>query len=189
MPWDPSEDGSDRKQRQSASSHPHSHAGLICLLLSLVLRARLAGLASNTLAPLKDVSSLLAGSTPTSSNHQQVQRLIHTRKSSCSSPTPTDLCSSSTNCFRTTCIARYVRADRYACCALSLIRDGIAGFIVLGPDYFFGIPVQNLPPDRDKVAWSREAFAAAMNVFPTWFEQVKVAHGATPRHRFSPTPC
>ena len=73
MPWDPSEDGSDRKQRQSASSHPHSHAGLICLLLSLVLRARLAGLASNTLAPLKDVSSLLAGSTPTSSNHQQVQ--------------------------------------------------------------------------------------------------------------------
>lgn len=123
MPWDPSEDGSDRKQRQSASSHPHSHAGLICLLLSLVLRARLAGLASNTLAPLKDVSSLLAGSTPTSSNHQQVQRLIHTRKSSCSSPTPTDLCSSSTNCFRTT-LHREVCPCRSVCmlCAVTYTR-------------------------------------------------------------------
>ncbi|KAH0831901.1 hypothetical protein J3R83DRAFT_12783 [Lanmaoa asiatica] len=35
-----------------------------------------------------------------------------------------------------------------------LLQDYFAsrGFIVLGPDYFFGVPVQNLPPDRDKVA-------------------------------------
>lgn len=51
------------------------------------------------------------------------------------------------------------------------------GFIVLGPDYFFGVPVQNLPPDRDKVAWSLEARAIAMEAFPKWFDQVKATHG------------
>ncbi|KAG8214444.1 hypothetical protein J3R82DRAFT_9467 [Butyriboletus roseoflavus] len=51
------------------------------------------------------------------------------------------------------------------------------GLIVLGPDYFFGVPVQNLPPDRDKVAWSLEARAAAIEVFPMWFEEVKATYG------------
>lgn len=57
------------------------------------------------------------------------------------------------------------------------MRDGNPGFIVLGPDYFFGVPVQNLPPDRDKVAWSLEARAAAVEVFPKWFENVKATYG------------
>lgn len=66
------------------------------------------------------------------------------------------------------------------------MREEIAGFLVLGPDYFFGIPVQNLPPDRDKVAWSLEARTAAIDVFPKWFEQVKSMHGWTPPISHSP---
>ncbi|KAF8550811.1 hypothetical protein OG21DRAFT_365226 [Imleria badia] len=60
-----------------------------------------------------------------------------------------------------------------------LLQDYFAsqGFTVLGPDYFFGVPVQNLPPDRDKVAWSLEARAAAIEVFPTWFEGVRATYG------------
>ncbi|KAN0087421.1 Dienelactone hydrolase family domain containing protein [Tylopilus felleus] len=60
-----------------------------------------------------------------------------------------------------------------------LLQDHFAaqGFLVLGPDYFFGAPVQNLPPDRDKVAWAQEARVAAIKVFPQWFEKVKATYG------------
>ena len=52
---------------------------------------------------------------------------------------------------------------------------------MIGPDYFFGVPVQNLSPDRDKVAWSLEARAAAIEVFPKWFESVKTTYGRSNR--------
>jgi hypothetical protein len=60
------------------------------------------------------------------------------------------------------------------------MRMETPGFIVLGPDYFFGVPVQNLQPDRDKIAWSLEARAAAVEVFPKWFERAKATYGGAP---------
>ena len=76
--------------------------------------------------------------------------------------------------------AMYILCGWYACYKPSLMRVETPGFIVLGPDYFFGVPVQNLPPDRDKVAWSLEALAAAVEVFPKWFEQVRATYGRAP---------
>lgn len=54
---------------------------------------------------------------------------------------------------------------------------GALGFIVLGPDYFFGVPIQDLPADRDKAAWSVEALEKATKAFPKWFEAVKAKYG------------
>jgi dienelactone hydrolase len=60
-----------------------------------------------------------------------------------------------------------------------LLQDYFAscGFIVLGPDYFFGVPIQDLPADRDKAAWSVEALEKATKAFPKWFEAVKAKYG------------
>jgi hypothetical protein len=92
-----------------------------------------------------------------------------------------DPCSSITSCFRTTSPRRaYLLRSWCACYKPSLMRMETPGFIVLGPDYFFGVPVQNLQPDRDKIAWSLEARAAAVEVFPKWFERAKATYGGAP---------
>lgn len=70
----------------------------------------------------------------------------------------------------------FVFCDWYPWDEFPLIGE-TSGFLVLGPDYFFGAPVQNLPPDRDKVAWAQEARVAAIKVFPQWFEKVKATYG------------
>ncbi|KAG6380557.1 Alpha/Beta hydrolase protein [Boletus reticuloceps] len=60
-----------------------------------------------------------------------------------------------------------------------LLQDYFAamGFIVLGPDYFFGTYAQDLPADQDRTAWGREALSKALEVFPKWFEVVKAKYG------------
>jgi len=51
------------------------------------------------------------------------------------------------------------------------------GFIVLGPDYFFGTYYQDLPEDSDRMAWINGALAPAMAAFPKWFDTVKAKYG------------
>ncbi|KAF8131431.1 dienelactone hydrolase [Boletus edulis] len=60
-----------------------------------------------------------------------------------------------------------------------LLQDYFAacGFIVLGPDYFFGTYAQDLPEDQDKTAWAYEALSKALEVFPEWFDTVKAKYG------------
>lgn len=48
---------------------------------------------------------------------------------------------------------------------------------VLGPDNFFGTPIQDLPADRDKAAWAHEALTASIEVFPKWLDAVKEKYG------------
>ena len=62
---------------------------------------------------------------------------------------------------------------------------GNPGFIVLGPDYFFGVPIQDLPANRDKAGWANEALVAAREVFPKWLDTVKATYGERPRYRLS----
>ncbi|KAF8555051.1 alpha/beta-hydrolase [Imleria badia] len=60
-----------------------------------------------------------------------------------------------------------------------LLQDYFAscGFIVLGPDYFFGVPIQDMPTDLDKATWVNRARAKALEVFPKWFDAVKATYG------------
>jgi dienelactone hydrolase len=60
-----------------------------------------------------------------------------------------------------------------------LLQDYFAasGFIVLGPDYFFGSSIQDVPEDHDKYAWAHGARAAAIKVFPKWLDAVKEKYG------------
>ena len=48
---------------------------------------------------------------------------------------------------------------------------------MLGPDYFFGVPVHDSLEDRDKVAWANAARAKALEAFPKWFDAVKATYG------------
>lgn len=48
---------------------------------------------------------------------------------------------------------------------------------MLGPDYFYGVHVQDLPADRDKATWAHEARVKALEVFPKWFDAVKATYG------------
>ena len=52
-----------------------------------------------------------------------------------------------------------------------------AGFIVLGPDYFFGVHVQDLPEGCDKAAWVSEVLPKAVEAFTRWFDAVKATYG------------
>ncbi|KAI9566326.1 Alpha/Beta hydrolase protein [Boletus coccyginus] len=60
-----------------------------------------------------------------------------------------------------------------------LLQDYFAscGFIVLGPDYFFGVHIQDLPEDLDKFAWAHEMLPKAVEAFPKWFDAVKATYG------------
>ncbi|KAG8219214.1 dienelactone hydrolase family-domain-containing protein [Butyriboletus roseoflavus] len=60
-----------------------------------------------------------------------------------------------------------------------LLQDYFAscGFIVLGPDYFFGSAVQDLPANSDRNAWIEGARAPASEAFPKWLDAVKATYG------------
>lgn len=59
------------------------------------------------------------------------------------------------------------------------IHLALAGFITLGPDYFFGDPIQNHDddPDFDMAAWLAKAKAQADKTVPKWLESVKAKLG------------
>ena len=74
--------------------------------------------------------------------------------------------------------------DYFASCgafSFILVRKCVlmqeTGFIVLGPDYFFGVYIQDLPEDRDKFAWAHEVLPPAVEAFPKWFDAVKATYG------------
>jgi hypothetical protein len=54
-----------------------------------------------------------------------------------------------------------------------------AGFTVLGPDYFFGDPIQNHMNEEgwDRPAWMAKSRKAAGELVPKWFEAVKEKYG------------
>jgi hypothetical protein len=54
-----------------------------------------------------------------------------------------------------------------------------AGFTVLGPDYFFGDPIQNHTNEEgwDRQAWIEKSKKAASEYVPKWFEAVKEKYG------------
>ncbi|KAH7906915.1 dienelactone hydrolase [Hygrophoropsis aurantiaca] len=62
-----------------------------------------------------------------------------------------------------------------------LIQDYFAsfGFIVLGPDYFFGTAVPNQPPGFDMQLWVTGARVRAIEAFPKWMESVRDRYGDT----------
>lgn len=51
------------------------------------------------------------------------------------------------------------------------------GYLVLGPDYFFGDAVPNHEPDRDRNAWLMRSRQPAIDAFPAWLDAVKVKYG------------
>lgn len=60
-----------------------------------------------------------------------------------------------------------------------LIQDYFAscGYLVLGPDYFFGDAVPNHPPGRDLATWPLTALKPAVDAFPAWLEAAKAKYG------------
>ncbi|KAF8835155.1 alpha/beta-hydrolase [Paxillus ammoniavirescens] len=60
-----------------------------------------------------------------------------------------------------------------------LLQDYFAssGFVVLGPDYFFGDAVPNHPPGRDWGPWLQSVRAPAKEAFPKWLDAVKAIYG------------
>ncbi|KAG2033011.1 dienelactone hydrolase [Suillus americanus] len=60
-----------------------------------------------------------------------------------------------------------------------LIQDYFAscGYIVLGPDYFFGDSVMNHEADRDRQGWIDGARKPAIDAFPAWLDAVKGRYG------------
>ncbi|KAG1736990.1 Alpha/Beta hydrolase protein [Suillus lakei] len=59
------------------------------------------------------------------------------------------------------------------------IQDYFAsfGYVVLGPDYYFGDSVPNHPPGRDLQEWVLEARQPAIDAFPAWLDAVKEKYG------------
>jgi len=67
-----------------------------------------------------------------------------------------------------------------------LVQDYFAGcgFIVLGPDYFFGDPVQNHNGEEgfDRSAWFDKSVKNAAECVPRWLEAVKQIYGADAKY-------
>ncbi|KAH7921536.1 alpha/beta-hydrolase [Leucogyrophana mollusca] len=65
-----------------------------------------------------------------------------------------------------------------------LLQDyfAAAGFIVVGPDYFFGNGVPNHPPGFDRQIWVTAARQPAIDAFPAWFAAVKTRYGADAKY-------
>ena len=57
---------------------------------------------------------------------------------------------------------------------------------MLGPDYFFGASIQDLPEDHDKTSWANEALPKAREAFPKWLDAVKATYGEKTHRPFSP---
>ena len=51
------------------------------------------------------------------------------------------------------------------------------GYLVLGPDYFFGNAVPNHPPGFDRHVWVQQAMKSAIDAFPAWLDAVKAKYG------------
>ncbi|KAG2140182.1 dienelactone hydrolase [Suillus clintonianus] len=60
-----------------------------------------------------------------------------------------------------------------------LIQDYFAsfGYLVLGPDYYFGDSAPNHPPGRNLQEWVSEARKPAIDAFPGWLAAVKAKYG------------
>jgi len=54
----------------------------------------------------------------------------------------------------------------------------VLGYLVLGPDYFFGDAVPNHEPGRDRNAWIMASRKQASDAFPAWLDAVKAKFGA-----------
>ncbi|KAG1742663.1 dienelactone hydrolase family-domain-containing protein [Suillus paluster] len=65
-----------------------------------------------------------------------------------------------------------------------LIQDYFAscGYIVLGPDYFFGNAISNHPPGFDRPTWIVNARKAAFDAFPAWLDAVKAKYGSDTKY-------
>ncbi|KAH7921535.1 alpha/beta-hydrolase [Leucogyrophana mollusca] len=72
-------------------------------------------------------------------------------------------------------------ADVYGALFLNnkLLQDYFAasGFIVLGPDYFFGNAVPQHPPGFELQLWVTGAMERAVEAFPKWLDAVKARYG------------
>jgi len=53
------------------------------------------------------------------------------------------------------------------------------GYLVLGPDYFFGDAVPNHEPGRDREAWIMGVRKLAIDAFPAWLDAVKSKYGTS----------
>jgi len=53
------------------------------------------------------------------------------------------------------------------------------GYLVLGPDYFFGDAIPNHEPGRDRQAWIMGSRKPAIDAFPAWLDAVKVKYGTS----------
>ena len=53
------------------------------------------------------------------------------------------------------------------------------GYLVLGPDYFFGDAVPNHEPGRDLEAWIMGSRKPAIDAFPAWLDAVKTKYGTS----------
>lgn len=148
---------------------------------SQVPQVHAAGLAPNTQAPLKD------GSSPSGTRylHRRTTRKDHTRKSSYSPLTSMDPCSS-TSCCQTICLSWYALFQSGFACVPDV--SGVPGFIVLGLDYFFEVPIQDLPADRDKAGPANEALATANEAFPKRLDTVKATYDERLCPRRNPPP-
>ncbi|KAF9235043.1 dienelactone hydrolase family-domain-containing protein [Melanogaster broomeanus] len=60
-----------------------------------------------------------------------------------------------------------------------LLQDYFAscGFIVLGPDYFFGDTAANHVHDANRAGWIEGSRQPAINAFPKWLDAVKATYG------------
>ncbi|OAX37884.1 alpha/beta-hydrolase [Rhizopogon vinicolor AM-OR11-026] len=65
-----------------------------------------------------------------------------------------------------------------------LLQDYFAscGYLVLGPDYFFGDAVPNHEPGRDREAWIMGVRKLAIDAFPAWLDAVKSKYGAEKKY-------
>jgi len=53
----------------------------------------------------------------------------------------------------------------------------LQGYVVLGPDYFFGDAVTNHTIEPDRQTWIDNARKPAIDAFPAWLDAVKGRYG------------
>jgi len=65
-----------------------------------------------------------------------------------------------------------------------LLQDYFAscGYLVLGPDYFFGDAIPNHEPGRDRQAWIMGSRKPAIDAFPAWLDAVKAKYGSEKKY-------
>lgn len=107
-------------------------------------------------------------------NHLRVRHPNHTRNSSCYSRISWDLNTSITSRRKTISLRGVRLAWLIGADPVQQIYIYIyPGFIVLGPDFFFGSYILDLPADLDKLPWIDDARDVAAEIFPVWQDTVK----------------